>query len=62
MKVVCQKCNRILIDNKWIVDLPPIEKASYTICPDCQGKKNDDKKTTHGMVFQEYKHQKDKSR
>lgn len=62
MNIVCQKCKRVFKNNQWVIDVIPIEKVSYSICPQCLAEPSENK-PTRGMVYQEHiREQEKKSR
>lgn len=53
MNVICEKCERVLINNQWVIDVLPIGKVSYTVCPKCLAEESSKDKPSHRMVYQQ---------
>jgi hypothetical protein len=58
---VCSKCKKILVNGRWIVEVLPIQKFDFTVCPQCEGK-GEDAPSGPGMVYQEYIRKQKKTR
>lgn len=52
MNVICEKCERVLKDNQWVIDVPPIGRVSYTLCPKCLAEGAPKDKSSNRMIYQ----------